>query len=148
MVLEVVPLDSLPFCGILSTENFRFTSFGIGLVPVRMIETGVPALVLTLLLSAVGRLLLLNPSTLNSVILAQLFSVFPLTVTLTNRAVTLVGKLYCSADRVVPLLLPVNTFVKLVPSFETDITKVFSRRFPLYHATSTLQIVFCAPKSA
>src|SRR5690349_7525130 len=71
-----------------------------------------------------------DPSTLNSVILAQLFSVFPLTVTLTNLAVTFVGKLYVSADRVVPLLLPVNTFVKLVPSLDTDITKLFTRRFP------------------
>ena len=113
-----------------------------------MIETGVPTLVLTLLLSAVGRLLLLNPSTLNSVILAQLFSVFPLTVTLTNLVVILVGKLYFSADRVVPLLLPVNTFVKVVPSFETDITKLFTRGFPLYQAISTLQILFCPPKSA
>src|SRR5437588_4433770 len=85
-------------------------------------------------------------STLNSVILAQLFSVFPLTVILTKLAVTL-GKAYFSADRVVPLLLPVNTFVKLVPSLETDMTKSFTRRFPLYQAISTLQIVFCPPKS-
>src|SRR5947209_5413012 len=85
-------------------------------------------------------------STLNSVILAQLFSVFPLTVILTKLAVTL-GIAYFSTDRVVPLLLPVNTFVKLVPSLETDMTKSFTRRFPLYHAISTLQIVFCPPKS-
>ena len=51
---------------------------------------------------------LLKPSTLNSVILAQLFSVFPLTVTLTKRAVVLVVRSYLSADRVVPLLLPAN----------------------------------------
>src|SRR5690348_11374721 len=91
--------------------------------------------------------LLEDPATLNSVILAQLFSVFPLTVTLTNLAVTLVGILYVSADRDVPLLLPVNTFVKLVPSLEADITKLFTRRFPLYQAISTLQIVFCTPLS-
>ena len=35
---------------------------------------------------------LLKPSTFNSVILAQLFSVFPLTVTLTKRVVELVVK--------------------------------------------------------
>ena len=58
------------------------------------------------------------------------------------------GKSYFSEDDVVPLLLPVNTFVKVVPSFETDITKLFCRSFPLYQAISTLETVFCTPKSA
>ena len=89
-----------------------------------------------------------KPSTLNSVILAQLFRVFPLTVILTYLPVVPPGKRYVSGERVVPLLLPVNTFVKVVPSFETDITKLFCRVFPLYHAISTLQMFIFDPKSA
>jgi hypothetical protein len=65
-----------------------------------------------------------KPSTLSSVILAQLFTVFPLTVTLTYLPVVPPGKTYVSNERVVPLLLPLKTFVKEVPSFETDITKL------------------------
>ena len=113
---------SVPCCGRPTTENFN-TSPGIGSAPVRVIRTYVPILVWMLLLLPpyvpilLWILLLPKPSTLNLVILAQLFSVLPLTVSLTNLAVTLVGKLYFSADRVVPLLLPVNTFVKLLPSF-------------------------------
>src|ERR1700693_5396136 len=93
-------------------------------------------------------LVLEKPSTLNSVILAQLFRVFPLTVILTYLPVVPPGKIYVSEERVVPLLLPVNTFVKVVPSFETDITKLFCRVFPLYHAITTLQMFMFDPKSA
>jgi hypothetical protein len=106
------------------TVNFS-TSPGTGSVPVSVIRTGIPEVVWTFLLSAVGGDGLLKPSTLSSVILAQLFKVFPLTVTLTNLPVVPPGKTYVSNERVVPLLLPVNTFVNVVPSFETDITKLF-----------------------
>jgi hypothetical protein len=140
-----VPAVTVPCCGRPTRENFSISP-EMGSVPVRVICTGLPLLVWIVLLSAEGwngggcgvGSVLPNPSTLNSVILAQLFYVFPLTVILTNLAVTFVGKLYVSADRDVPLLLPVNTFVKLVPSLETDITKLFTRRFPLYQAISTL----------
>ena len=64
-----------------------------------------------------------NPLTAISVIDAQLFCVFPLTVILTNLPTVFAGKLYLSGDKVVPVLFPVNTGVKVLPSFETDITK-------------------------
>src|SRR5437899_9779007 len=101
-----------------------------------------------LLTVGVGRFALQKPSTRSSLILAQLFTVFPLTVTLTYLPVVPPGKTYVPGERVVPLLLPVNTFVKLVPSFETDITKLFCRVFPLYHPISTLQMFIFDPKSA
>ena len=47
-----------------------------------------------------------------------------MTVILTYLPEVFAGKLYFSDDKVVPLLFPVNTFVKAVPSFETDITKL------------------------
>src|SRR5690242_11041747 len=108
MVLAIVPWVNEPCCGRDTTENFN-TSPGIGSVPVKVICTGAPALVCIFLLSAVGAGVFLNPSTLSSVILAQLLTVFPLTVTLTYLPVVPPSILYVSNERVVPLLLPVNT---------------------------------------
>jgi len=48
----------------------------------------------------------------------------------------------------VPELFPVNTLLKLVPSVETDITKLYCLEAPSAQAMSTLQTDFCAPKSS
>jgi hypothetical protein len=68
-----------------------------------------------------GEVVPANPLTAISVIDAQLFSVLPLTVILTNLPTVFAGKLYLSGDKVVPVLFPVNTSVKVLPSYETDI---------------------------
>ena len=46
-----------------------------------------------------------------------------------------------------PLLIPVKTLVKDVPSFETDITKLTVLSFPLYQAILTLQMALSLLKS-
>src|SRR5881628_3032895 len=56
-------------------------------------------------------------------------------------------KLYVSGERVVPLLLPERTFVKVVPSLDADIMKLYDLSLPLYQATSILQMAFSLPKS-
>ena len=48
---------------------------------------------------------------------------------------------------VVPELFPVNTLLKLVPSVETDIIKLYCLEAPSAQAMSTLQTDFCTPKS-
>ena len=50
------------------------------------------------------------------------------------------GTLYGSSPVVSPLLCPEKIGVKLIPSFDTEIVNVFSLRFPLYHAISTLHM--------
>src|SRR6478672_6334849 len=77
--------------------------------------------------------------TSSSVIDAQLFTVLPLTVTLTYLASVAVMT-YFSEFSVVPLLSPLNTWVNVVPSVDVDIVKWYTRAFPLYHAMSTLQM--------
>ena len=60
-----------------------------------------------------GKVVPANPLTAISVIDAQLFCVFPLTVILTNLPTVFAGKLYLSDDKVAPVLFPVNgTLVK------------------------------------
>ena len=56
--------------------------------------------------------------------------------------------MYFSEFSVVPLLLPLSLLTNVVPSVEVAIAKLYCLSFPLYHAISTLQIVFFAPKSA
>src|SRR5919206_3355918 len=87
-----------------------------------------------------------------SVMAAQFFSslstsVFPLTVISRYLVVESSGNVYLSDEVVLPLLIPSYTFEKVLPSFDTDITKLYCRSLPLYQAISTLQMVFCAPKS-
>src|ERR687897_58986 len=94
-----------------------------------------------------GSDVLLAPNNAISVILAQLFSVLPFTVILTNFPSVPEGKLYFSKPVAVPLLPPSNTFLKTDPSSETDIVKTFCLMSPLYHAISTLQIFAGEPKS-
>src|SRR5215208_4223937 len=87
-----------------------------------------------------------NPAfTSTSVILDQLFSVFPVTVILIYLPMVS-GTLYDSSPVVLPLLCPENIGAKLIPSLDTEIVKLFTRRSPLYHATSTLQIGWDSPK--
>ena len=63
------------------------------------------------------------PNTSSSVIDAQLFTLLPFTVTLTNLTLSTVGKVYFSEFSVVPLLSPLNLWVNVVPSVEVDIVK-------------------------
>ena len=88
-----------------------------------------------------------DPKMSSSVIDAQVFAVLPFTVTLTYLALV-AGMTYFSEFSVVPLLLPVNTFVNVVPSVDVEITKLFCLSLPLYHAIFTLQIFLLEPKSA
>ena len=90
-----------------------------------------------------------DPNTAISVILAQLFSLFPFTVILTYLPSVPTGILYFSKDEVVPLLFAENLFTKLVPSSDVDITKLFCLpTLPRYHAISTLHMLFFDPKSS
>ena len=77
-----------------------------------------------------------EPNTAISVMLAQLFSVFPFTIILTYLPSVPAGNVYFSVDVVLPLLVPVNLFVNVLPLSETDMTKLFSLKLPRYHATS------------
>src|SRR5918997_6422727 len=81
-----------------------------------------------------------NPAfTSTSVMLAQLFSVFPVTVIL--KYLPIVSRTsYLSNPIVLPLLCPESMGVKLIPSFDADIVNAFILRFPRYHAMSTLQM--------
>ena len=63
------------------------------------------------------------PNTLSSVIDAQLFTLLPFTVTLTNLTLSTVGKVYFSEFSVVPLLSPLNLCVNEFPSVDVDIVK-------------------------
>ncbi|MGC1928961.1 MAG: hypothetical protein WA667_08300, partial [Candidatus Nitrosopolaris sp.] len=73
--IETVLVVTVPCYAFPTTENFS-TSPGMGSVPVRVIPIGVSLLVWIVLLSAVGGGgVLLNTSTFNSVMLAQLFSI-------------------------------------------------------------------------
>ena len=57
-------------------------------------------------------------------------------------------KMYFSEFNVVPLLIPVNLVLKVVPSVDVAIEKVYRLSFPFHHAISTLQIFLVVPKSA
>jgi hypothetical protein len=57
-------------------------------------------------------------------------------------------RLYLSEFRVVPLLVPVNLVVNVVPSIDVAITKLYRLSLPFHHAMSTLQILLVVPKSA
>jgi hypothetical protein len=95
-----------------------------------------------------GEVVPANPLTAISVIDAQLFSVLPLTVILTNLASIPIGILYFSNDEVVPLLLSENIFVNEMPSSDTEIVKLFCLGLPRYQAISTLHMLFFDPRSA
>src|SRR5919106_3147530 len=119
-----------------------------GSCPDRVTSTGVFILVVMDLESAVGGWLVpggvveSDPNTAISVMLAQLFSLFPFTIILMYLPSVPAGILYFSKDEVVPLLCPENLFAKLVPSLDTEITKLFCLSVPRYHAISTLHILF------
>src|SRR5213594_3376792 len=81
------------------------------------------------------------PDTSISVMLTQSLCVLPVTVIRTYLACVSVMS-YLSTAVVVPLLLPEKTLVKLLPSFETAIVKVFCLSFPLNQLIFTLQTVF------
>ena len=66
-----------------------------------------------------------SPNSPTSEILAQLFCVLPLTVILTYLPCVSVTS-YFSAVVDVPVLLPEKTLVKVVPSFETAMSNVFT----------------------
>src|SRR3954463_5448284 len=74
-----------------------------------------------------------------SVMAAQFFSslstsVFPLIVIFRYLIAEILEKLYLSDEVVFPLLVPSYIFEKVVPSLETDITKLYCRSSPLYQA--------------
>jgi hypothetical protein len=54
---------------------------------------------------------------------------------------------YFSKLSVEPLLFELNTFANFIPSVEVDITKLFCRSFPLYHAMLMSQTLLLVPKS-
>src|SRR5262245_5423724 len=68
-------------------------------------------------------------------------------MTRTKRA-DVSAKSYSSRAVVVPLLLPVKTVLKLVPSLDTAIWKSFVRTLPRYQAIANEQRVFAAPRSS
>jgi hypothetical protein len=63
------------------------------------------------------------PNTSSSVIDAQLFTLLPFTVTLTNLTLSTVGKVYFSELSVVPLLSPLNFWLNEFPSVDVDMVK-------------------------
>src|SRR5919106_378372 len=123
-----------------------------GSCPDRVTSTGVFILVVMDLESAVGGWLVpggvveSDPNTAISVMLAQLFSLFPFTVILTYLPSVPAGILYfCKA----PLLFAESLFTKLVPSSDVDITKLFCLpTLPRFHAISTLHMLFFDPRSS
>src|SRR5918992_3318972 len=78
--------------------------------------------------------------------LAQLFSLFSRTVILTYLASVFCTS-YFSGDVVFPVLFPIKMGMKFCPSSEADIVKLFTRRFPRYHAMSTSHMGCDVPKS-
>ena len=76
-----------------------------------------------------------------------LSSLLPKTVTRINLLSTSVRS-YVSNASVVPLLVPLRTSVKVVPSSEVDITKLYDLSSPLSQATPILQTGSTEPKSA
>src|ERR671918_970258 len=127
-----------------------------GSCPDRVTSTGVFILVVMDLESAVGGWLVpggvveSDPNTAISVMLAQLFSLFPFTVILTYLPSVPAGILYFCKDEVVPLLFVESLFTKLVvASSDVDITKSFCLpTLPRYHAISTLHMLFFDPRSS
>jgi hypothetical protein len=75
------------------------------------------------------------PLTDISVILPKSLSVFPFTVILTYCA-EWSGILYLSEDVICPVLFTLAISLKITPSFEVDITKLYALSSPLYHAIS------------
>src|ERR671918_3219926 len=56
--------------------------------------------------------------------------------------------LYLSADVVFPVLEAETMSLKLVPSLETDMTKLYDLTSPLYQAMSIAHNIFLIPKSS
>src|SRR5215469_16777240 len=145
-MLDTVPVVKVPCCGGVTTVNVS-RSPAIGSVPVRVICTGAPEFVwiFSLLAVGLGEAGLLDSSTLSSVMPAKLLKLLPYTVILKNLPVVPPATVYFSKESVVPLLLPVKAFLKVLPSEETEIIKLCFNTFPRYQAIFTSQIFILDP---